>query len=446
LANKLAESLKKLVLKFFPFLEHSGEKKRQLSDLQKTAIFFLSLPPDATARLIGTLSSSEINTLTMEMCQMSSMAPSAQKEVLKEFYEILLEEGKLPEGAEPNREVFRHIADRDPKGVMGILRRHWLAPKFPPSVQREQKEIVERIQPEERVAVILSRLHPTMVKKILPQLTQEELMRIGHGLLELPSILDGVQQQVWNSLSRWFRGSLDDQESILKGIHHLLQEDNTGSSFPPLDYMEKGVFLIRLLKPKDKEIGKIVLELLDRNEQENFIFALRQPPHELPEREKRQIIEEFLSFVRTSFLPHEQASEETLLREIEGIGLHRPKEIAETLESYWLVRKNSVAEWRELAEKQPTFSAQKLADFMQRKGKRWETYANFEKCALILRFLHPEIRSEILKHLNEKHQDLLAYQMKRLPALDTQERRALFEEFLGQYYYYTTNKLLGKGS
>lgn len=437
--SRVSLSLNRLLSRVSTAFKHPQEDNG-LSDIQKTAVFFLSLPPEATARLISTLSSNEIRHITTEMRMLAYVTPTAQKEVMREFCGFLLEDGKLPTGSSLSRETVHHIADRDPKGIMGILRRHWLTPKLPPALPRET---VEKFRPEDRAAVILSRLPGGVMKKILPQLSPDEISRLGKGMLQLPSVPDDIQQQVWNGLSRWFRGNLDDQESLVKGIHHLLQDEGLPDYPPPLDYPEKAAYLLRLLKPKEsKEIGKKMIDRLERSEQELFILALRQNTQELAEKERNQILEEFFSFVKCAFVPHNSPREEEILEEVERLGLQRPKDVAQCLEANWLARRNPLGEWREMAEKHPGFAAQQMASFLQQKGRRWETINPLQKAAIFLRFIHPEIRAEIVKSLGEENHNLINYEMEKKWRVPAGERRAILQEFLGQYYFQSTSRLL----
>jgi len=415
-----------------------------LNNLQKAAVFFLSLSPEASSRLINTLSSHEIRNIASEMRQLNYVTPLAQHEVLQEFCTLLVDDGKLTSGPLPMREAVCDLADKDPKGIMSILRRHWLLPSLPYS---HAKEITARSGPGERGAIFLFHLPATLTRKFLPQLSPEELQTLGQGVLRISVLSEESKHHVWNELSRKLKGNLDDHESILKVLRQLLHEDDGSVETPvTLDYPEKVGTLLKFLKPRTcQEIGQRLLGMVSRPEQESLILALRQTP-DCSEKEKGGILQEFFGFLKSSLVSPGSLEEAELMEEIERLSLHLPQQVARCLETHWLLPKSLLSDWREMAEKNPNFVAQKLATFMQQEVSKEESLNNFQKAALFLRLIHPEIRVEVMKHMNANQNQFLIPEINRQWRVTIDEKRRILEEFLGQYYFLSTSKLLERTS
>jgi len=60
--------------------------------------------------------------------------------------------------------------------------------------------------------------------------------------------------------------------------------------------------------------------------------------------------------------------------------------------------------------------------------------------------IHPEIRAEILKDIHENQNQFLVPEINRQWRITPEEKRRILEEFLGQYYFLSTAKLLEKSN
>lgn len=75
-----------------------AKQKNELDGLQKSAILLIALGPEKSAKIFKHLKEDEIEQLTLEIANTSSVSPQTKEDVLSEFYEVCLAQQYIAEG------------------------------------------------------------------------------------------------------------------------------------------------------------------------------------------------------------------------------------------------------------------------------------------------------------------------------------------------------------
>ena len=75
-----------------------AKKNNAMDGVQKAAILLIALGPEMSSLIFKHLHDDEIEQLTLEIANTSSVSPSTKEEVLNEFYEVCLAQQYIAEG------------------------------------------------------------------------------------------------------------------------------------------------------------------------------------------------------------------------------------------------------------------------------------------------------------------------------------------------------------
>ena len=76
----------------------AGKSKLGMDGLQKSAVLLITLGPEKSAQIFKHLKEDEIEQLTLEIANTSSVSPQRKEDVLAEFYEVCLAQQYIAEG------------------------------------------------------------------------------------------------------------------------------------------------------------------------------------------------------------------------------------------------------------------------------------------------------------------------------------------------------------
>lgn len=72
--------------------------EREMDGVEKAATLLIALGPEKSAQIFKHLKEEEIEQLTLEIANTSSVSPQTKEQVLNEFYEICLAQQYIAEG------------------------------------------------------------------------------------------------------------------------------------------------------------------------------------------------------------------------------------------------------------------------------------------------------------------------------------------------------------
>ena len=76
----------------------SASGEREMDGVEKAATLLITLGPEKSAKIFKHLKEEEIEQLTLEIANTSSVSPQTKEKVLSEFYEICLAQQYIAEG------------------------------------------------------------------------------------------------------------------------------------------------------------------------------------------------------------------------------------------------------------------------------------------------------------------------------------------------------------
>ena len=76
----------------------SANAERGMDGVEKAAILLIALGPEKSAQIFKHLKEEEIEQLTLEIANTSSVSPQTKEQVLNEFYEVCLAQQYIAEG------------------------------------------------------------------------------------------------------------------------------------------------------------------------------------------------------------------------------------------------------------------------------------------------------------------------------------------------------------
>jgi len=135
-----------------------------LSGKQKSAILLITLGPEKSAQIFKHLKEEEIETLTLEIANISTVMPDVKEEVLNEFYQICLAQQYITEGGIAYARTILEKALGDAK-AMEVISKLTLSLQVRPFDfirKTDATQILNFIQNEhpQTIALILSYLKP----------------------------------------------------------------------------------------------------------------------------------------------------------------------------------------------------------------------------------------------------------------------------------------------
>lgn len=411
-------------MSFFDFLRRKPQKEPEM--VRHAAALLLSLPAPIGSSLLNGMNRDEIELLGNRMNRLQTSAESLQDQAIHQFWGILVEHGKLSPKSQPNIQTIQQFVVSNPNEALTILRRYWLSyePKITPVFNEEEKNDNSKFY----------HFPQKLIKKLFEMMSDEDMGTVAEELFQtFKSSRSGkIAPQEYSEMGQSIRDFLQ----LIPGSYQITERTD-------FEIQEKVAILISLLKPKySSVIACKLLNRLNRVKLESLILAFLQI-QEISEKGKTDVLRDFISFFNASFVTSTFEDEAALLEEIERMAGSMPGQIARCLHNRWLVDKLPETEWEELSRKNPELASQKLAEyFNQNKPGLSRHLTNFQKAAIFLQTIDPKLKKKVLERMHPGETDFLLSQMKRAGGVSADEKRRILQEFLGDYYFLSTTKLL----
>ncbi len=316
-----------------------------LTSRKKAAILVASLGPEASSRVLGSLTDEDIETLTLEIATLGKIDADVRRKVMEEFYQMLRAKEYITTGG-------MEYAQRILEGALGSDKAVQILTRLQSSLQDIPFEFIKKADPNQiinfiqdehpqTIALILAHLDPavsaTIVSALPPPVQAEVIMRIAtmdrtppEIVKEIESILERKAATVL-SHGFTFAGGVKDVAEVLnrvdrateKAILAVLEEKDAELA----DEIKNHMFVFDdLVLVDDTGIQKTLREI----DNKDLALALKAASDDVKQKifknmseRARQLIEEEIEFmgpVRLRNVEEAQQKIVTVIRRLEEAG------------------------------------------------------------------------------------------------------------------------------
>jgi flagellar motor switch protein FliG len=256
---------------------------QKLTGVQKAAILFITLGPEAAAGIIKKLPDAEIQKITYEIANISSVKSDQKKEILEEFVQMNKAKDYLLEGG---IEYARNLLSK----ALGSQRAIEILDKVTEATQQFRPFAIARKADAHQLLNIISDEHPQTIALILCYLQAD---KAGQILSALP---ENVQAEVSYRIATMSTTSHD----VVKEIEKVLDDK-----------------LSSVVRSDMKVIGGVqtivdILNQVDRSTEKNITEGLEKEDAELAEKVRESM------FVFEDIVTLDDVSIQRVLREVDS--------------------------------------------------------------------------------------------------------------------------------
>lgn len=260
-----------------------ASKEGRLTGVQKSAILFIALGPEASAAIIKKLPESEIQKITYEIANITSIKADQKQDILKEFMEMNKAKDFIIEGGIDYAKVVLGKA-------LGQQRAGEILEKITEATQQYRPFAIARKADASQLLNIISNEHPQTIALILCYLQKDKAGQI------LSSLPEDVQSEVAFRIASMNNTS----PMVVKEIEKVLDSK-----------------LSTVVRSDMTVLGGVntlvdILNMVDRNTEKNITEGLEKENPELAEKVKQSM------FVFEDIISLDDASIQRVLREVDS--------------------------------------------------------------------------------------------------------------------------------
>ena len=259
-----------------------AKENTKLTGVQKAAILFITLGPEASAGIIKKLPESEIQKITYEIANISAVKSDQKQEILQEFMEMNKAKDYLTEGG---IDYAKNLLAK----ALGNQRAMEILDKVTEATQQFRPFAIARKADAQQLLNIINNEHPQTIALILCYLQPDKAGQI------LSSLPEDTQSEVAYRIATMSNTS----PMVVKEIEKVLDDK-----------------LSSVVKSDMKVIGGVptiveILNQVDRTTEKNITEGLEKEDAELAEKVKESM------FVFEDIITLDDVSIQRVLREVE---------------------------------------------------------------------------------------------------------------------------------
>lgn len=198
-----------------------------LDGIQKSAILLITLGPEKSAEIFKHLREDEIEQLTLEIANTSSVSPKTKEEVLNEFYQVCLAQQYIAEGGiSYAKELLEKALGSDKaKDVIGRLTASLQVRPFEFIRKTDPGQLLNFIQDEhpQTIALILSYLSPSQSSQIVSSLPLEKQADVAKRIAMMDRTSPDVIKEVESVLERKLASLVNQDYTIIGGVDAIVE-------------------------------------------------------------------------------------------------------------------------------------------------------------------------------------------------------------------------------
>ena len=203
-----------------------AKAKNGLDGIQKSAILLIALGPEKSAQIFKHLREDEIEQLTLEIANTSSVSPQMKEEVLSEFYEVCLAQQYIAEGGIAYaKELLEAALGQDKaRDVIGKLTASLQVRPFEFIRKPDPGQLLNFIQDEhpQTIALILSYLPASMSSQVVSALPPDKQADVAKRIATMDRTSPDVIKEVEGVLERKLASLVNQDYTIIGGVDAIV--------------------------------------------------------------------------------------------------------------------------------------------------------------------------------------------------------------------------------
>ena len=191
----------------------NGEKN--MDGVEKAAILLIALGPEKSAQIFKHLKEDEIEQLTLEIANTSSVSPQTKEQVLNDFYEVCLAQQYLE----------KSLGEEKAKAVIGKLTASLQVRPFEFIRRTDSSQLLNFIQDEhpQTIALILSYLPPSQASAVISSLPPEKQADVARRIAQMDRTSPDVIKQVEKVLEKKLASLVNQDYTIVGGVDAIVE-------------------------------------------------------------------------------------------------------------------------------------------------------------------------------------------------------------------------------
>ncbi len=215
-----------------------------MSNEKKAAILLVSLSPEVSSRVMQHLSEEEIETLTLQIANLTRITKEEREHVIETFYHRCLAEGEIAGGG------FNYARELLEK-ALGPKKAQYILEKLSTSVRVTPMSFIQDVDIKQVAALLLNE-HPQTIAIVLANISAQ------HAAAVLSSLPQELSVEVAMRLAIMDKASPD----VVYSIERVLEKKLAGSLMRSIDDEVSGGIkaLVEILNNVDRATEKTILE------------------------------------------------------------------------------------------------------------------------------------------------------------------------------------------
>ena len=200
--------------------------EREMEEVKKAATLLITLGPEKSAKIFKHLKEEEIEQLTLEIANTSSVSPQTKEKVLSEFYEICLAQQYIAEGGigYAKELLEKALGEEKAKDVIGKLTASLQVRPFEFIRKTDPSQLLNFIQDEhpQTIALILSYLPASQASMVVSSLPPEKQADVARRIAQMDRTSPDVIKQVEKVLERKLSSLVNQDYTIVGGVDAIV--------------------------------------------------------------------------------------------------------------------------------------------------------------------------------------------------------------------------------
>ena len=209
----------------------AGKSKLGMDGLQKSAVLLITLGPEKSAQIFKHLKEDEIEQLTLEIANTSSVSPQMKEDVLAEFYEVCLAQQYIAEGGiNYAKELLeKALGVEKAKEVISKLTANLQVRPFEFIRKTDPSQLLNFIQDEhpQTIALILSYLSSSQSAQVISSLPPDKQADVARRIATMDRTSPDVIKEVEGGLERKLASIVNQDYTIIGGVDAIVAILNT---------------------------------------------------------------------------------------------------------------------------------------------------------------------------------------------------------------------------
>ena len=205
----------------------SSGSDRDMDGIEKAATLLITLGPEKSAMIFKHLKEEEIEQLTLEIANTSSVSPQTKERVLNEFYEICLAQQYIAEGGigYAKELLEKALGEEKARDVIGKLTASLQVRPFEFIRKTDPSQLLNFIQDEhpQTIALILSYLPASQASMVVSALPAEKQADVAKRIAQMDRTSPDVIKQVEKVLERKLSSLVNQDYTIVGGVDAIVE-------------------------------------------------------------------------------------------------------------------------------------------------------------------------------------------------------------------------------